>query len=75
MSPDICEGGGIRSGAQKHLHIITDQNYSQTLLEMSHSDSLSILNIISTIHFITVAKSKMYWQGVKSIAFGVKGQS
>ena len=30
---------------------------------------------VSAIHFITVAKIKMYWQEVKSIAFDVKGQS
>ena len=30
------------------------------------------LNIESAIHFITVAKSKMYWQGVKIIFFGKK---
>ena len=31
-----------------------------------------LLNIKSAVHFITVTKSKMYWQGVKSIGFGVK---
>ena len=30
------------------------------------------LNIESAIHFITVAKFQMYWQGVKTIVFGVK---
>ena len=34
-----------------------------------------MFNIVSAIHFITVARSKMYWQGVCSIAFGVKIQS
>ena len=41
---------------------------------VEHVNALQ-LNIVCAIHFITVAKSKMYWQGVKSIAFGVKGQS
>ena len=29
------------------------------------------LNVAGVIPFITVAKSKMYWQGVKSTALGV----
>jgi len=32
------------------------------------------LNIESAIPFITVAKSKRHWQGVKSSAFGGKSQ-
>ena len=36
---------------------------------------LKKLNSVSAIHIITVAKIQMYRQGVKSITFGVKGQS
>ena len=30
------------------------------------------LNVVGVIPFITVAKSKMYWQGVKRTASGLK---
>ena len=33
---------------------------------------LSLVNIHRAIHLITVAKSKIYWEGLKSIAFCVK---
>ena len=36
---------------------------------------LSVLNIVFVIPFITVAKSKMYYQGVKNTDLGVKAQS
>ena len=40
------------------------------LVGILYGGSLSLLNIESAIPFITVAKSKRYWQGVKSIVFG-----
>ena len=33
------------------------------------------VDIVNAIHFIVVAKSKMYWQGVKKNAFDVKDHS
>ena len=42
----------------------------QTLSVLSFT--FLVLNIEGAIHFIRVAKSKMFWQGVKSIAFGAK---
>ena len=40
---------------------------SQTV-KLLYCKILLMLNIVYAIHFITVAKSKMYLQGVKSIA-------
>ena len=43
--------------------------YGLFLHDRSKSDSsTNMLNIVYAMNFITVAKSKMYWQGVKSIA-------
>ena len=39
------------------------------------ADLLGSTDIVNAIVFITFAKSKMYWQGVKSIALVLKGQS
>ena len=43
----------------------------QTSYGVKTINSLLWLNIVYVIPFITVAKSKMYWQGVKSTALGV----
>ena len=54
-----------RGAAQVHF-IFTGTNKKSDML-----DSIW-LNIFSGIHFITVSKSKMPWQVVKSFAFGLK---
>ena len=39
--------------------------------EKSEMLYITWLNVVGVIPFITVAKSKMYWQGVKSTASGL----
>ena len=48
------------------------QTPTATVLDPPHT---TMLIIVFVVHLITVAKSKMYYQGVKSTAFGVKSQS
>ena len=64
----------------QHFTLLTNSGRSKGLISscvLNHPlcVTCSMLNIVFVIPFITVVKSKMYWQGVKSIAFDVKGKS